>query len=138
MFDCSLLFLAKINKKTTRMTIQAVFQSRDDKIRTCGLFVPNEARYRAALHPEPFCAAKLHIFSIWCAKCFPVFQSIQDEKTPRCSKKIFKPMRISMIPPNMPADFSYFEPNTFPIFTPKTENMKVVTPIIITANQILT
>ena len=26
---------------------------RDDKIRTCGLFVPNEARYRAALHPEP-------------------------------------------------------------------------------------
>ena len=48
-------------------------QSRDDKIRTCGLFVPNEARYRAALHPEPFCAAKVHIFLIWCAKCFPVF-----------------------------------------------------------------
>ena len=55
------------------MIIQTVFQSRDDKIRTCGLFVPNEARYRAALHPEPFCAAKLHIFLIWCAKCFSVF-----------------------------------------------------------------
>ena|GEM_PF-5146563 len=26
--------------------------SRDDWIRTSGLFVPNEARYRAALHPE--------------------------------------------------------------------------------------
>ena len=25
--------------------------SRDDWIRTSGLFVPNEARYRAALHP---------------------------------------------------------------------------------------
>ena len=37
--------------------------SRDDKIRTCGLFVPNEARYRAALHPEPFfCAAKLQLY----------------------------------------------------------------------------
>ena len=35
---------------------------RDDKIRTCGLFVPNEARYRAALHPEPLCAAKLLLF----------------------------------------------------------------------------
>ncbi len=27
-------------------------QCRDDWIRTSGLFVPNEARYRAALHPE--------------------------------------------------------------------------------------
>ena len=27
-------------------------KSRDDWIRTSGLFVPNEARYRAALHPE--------------------------------------------------------------------------------------
>jgi hypothetical protein len=26
-------------------------RSRDDWIRTSGLFVPNEARYRAALHP---------------------------------------------------------------------------------------
>lgn len=43
----------------------AIFRhfSRDDWIRTSGLFVPNEARYRAALHPEkitrkyiPFCS----------------------------------------------------------------------------------
>ncbi len=27
-------------------------KSRDDWIRTSGLFVPNETRYRAALHPE--------------------------------------------------------------------------------------
>ncbi len=26
--------------------------SRDERIRTSGLFVPNEARYRAALHPD--------------------------------------------------------------------------------------
>ncbi len=38
-------------------------KSRDDKIRTCGLFVPNEARYRTALHPE-YQRAKIHIFLI--------------------------------------------------------------------------
>ena len=27
---------------------------RDDRIRTCGLFVPNEARYQAALHPDHY------------------------------------------------------------------------------------
>ena len=37
-----------------------------------------------------------------------------------------------MIPPIIPADFSYFEPKTLPIFTPKTENRKVVKPMIIT------
>ena len=30
----------------------SAFDRRDDWIRTSGLFVPNEARYRAALHPE--------------------------------------------------------------------------------------
>ncbi len=30
-------------------------RSRDDWIRTSGLFVPNEARYRAAPHPEIEC-----------------------------------------------------------------------------------
>ncbi len=39
-----------------------IFLCRDDKIRTCGLFVPNEARYRAALHPEPVCGCKSTIF----------------------------------------------------------------------------
>ena len=43
-----------------------VFLCRDDKIRTCGLFVPNEARYRAALHPEPvfFGLQKYKIFEL--------------------------------------------------------------------------
>ena len=36
--------------------------SRDDKIRTCDLFVPNEARYRAALHPELLQNAKIQLF----------------------------------------------------------------------------
>ncbi len=26
--------------------------NRDDRIRTCGPFVPNEVRYQAALHPD--------------------------------------------------------------------------------------
>ena len=38
------------NKK--QLFYGTAFLSRDDWIRTSGLFVPNEARYRAALHPE--------------------------------------------------------------------------------------
>ena len=38
----------------------------------------------------------------------------------------------------MPADFSYLEPKTLPIFTPKTENRKVVNPMTITDDQSLT
>ena len=30
---------------------QVVAINRDDRIRTCGPFVPNEVRYQAALHP---------------------------------------------------------------------------------------
>lgn len=37
---------------------------RDDRIRTCDLVVPNDARYRAALHPE---------VPIWERKCKKVF-----------------------------------------------------------------
>ena len=43
-----------------------------------------------------------------------------------------------MIPPTIPADFSYLEPNAFPIFTPNTENKKVVSPIMSIDDQILT
>ena len=43
-----------------------------------------------------------------------------------------------MIPPRIPAPYSNFEPNTFPIFTPSTEKTKVVTPMINTDDQILT
>ena len=35
-----------------------------------------------------------------------------------------------MIPPMISADFSNLEPNTLPIFTPKTEKAKVVRPMI--------
>ncbi len=37
--------------------------NRDDRIRTCGPFVPNEVRYQAALHPENF---QLNHHSIFC------------------------------------------------------------------------
>ena len=36
------------------------------------------------------------------------------------------------MPPIIPADFSYFDPNTLPIFTPKTEKTKVVRPMMST------
>lgn len=50
-------------KKSARFRADFLL-SRDDKIRTCGLFVPNEARYRAALHPAFFRGAKVQLFSI--------------------------------------------------------------------------
>ena len=53
--------------------------SRGDRIRTCGRLVPNQERYRAALHPECFmgsdflnCGAKVSLFSVT-AKCFAHF-----------------------------------------------------------------
>ena len=43
-----------------------LFSSRDDRIRTCGPFVPNEVRYQSALHPEQLTledSAQIHCFS---------------------------------------------------------------------------
>lgn len=43
----------KKNRKTdTQKSFLTEALGRDDWTRTSGLFVPNEARYRAALHPE--------------------------------------------------------------------------------------
>ena len=51
------------HKKTAQEIPELFFIGRDDKIRTCGLFVPNEARYRAALHPETVLRCKsTHFF----------------------------------------------------------------------------
>ena len=33
-------------------TVERNSYSRDDRIRTCGPFVPNEVRYQDALHPD--------------------------------------------------------------------------------------
>ncbi len=42
------------NLKPTYFTAKLDLNSanRDDRIRTCGPFVPNEVRYQAALHPD--------------------------------------------------------------------------------------
>ena len=42
-------------------SVGAFSLGRDDRIRTCGLFVPNEARYQTALYPE----IKYLVFSIF-------------------------------------------------------------------------
>ena len=60
------------------------------------------------------------------------FHSSQKEMTPKCSNRIFNPMRINIIPPIIPADLSYLEPKTLPIFTPKMEKTKVVRPMMST------
>ena len=39
-------------KTRLRVGPESCHQSRDDRIRTCGPFVPNEVRYQAALHPD--------------------------------------------------------------------------------------
>ena len=57
------------------------------------------------------------------------FVSLQKASTPKCSKRIFNPMRIKMIPPNTSAFFLNFVPKTLPIFTPTTEKTNVVSPM---------
>jgi hypothetical protein len=47
--------LHPINKETDEIQYHTALQlirCRDDRIRTCGPYVPNVVRYRAALHPE--------------------------------------------------------------------------------------
>ena len=44
-------FLVEGIKKTLQNKLKGC-ESRDGKIRTCDLLVPNQARYRATLHPE--------------------------------------------------------------------------------------
>lgn len=53
----------------------------------------------------------------------------QTYRTPRCSRRIFVPIKIKMTPPMMLADFSNFAPKRLPIFTPTMENTKVVRPM---------
>ena len=42
---------------------------RDDRIRTCDLLVPNEARYQAALHPEKLSGEKDFAFYVLSSIC---------------------------------------------------------------------
>lgn len=44
-------YLTKI-KKPSRIARKGFCKSRGERTRTSGLVVPNDARYRAALHPE--------------------------------------------------------------------------------------
>ena len=57
---------------------------------------------------------------------------------PRCSIKIFTPIRINIMPPASSALERYFSPNRFPILIPAAEKRKVTTPIRITAGTICT
>lgn len=55
---------------------------------------------------------------------------------PKCSSKIFNPMRIKMIPPASSALFLYLLPNMFPTNTPMMEITNVVIPMIVIAGTI--
>ena len=74
---------------------------RDDWIRTSGLFVPNEARYRAALHPERHKTNDFALFEI--RVMLPIFrasniQSIMKKNRPvAILKKVFKIFLIVLI-----------------------------------------
>ena len=68
--------------QTQKKVKQCLTFCRGDRIRTCGRLVPNQERYRAALHPECFigsvflnCGAKVSLFSVM-AKCFACFFSV--------------------------------------------------------------
>ena len=53
--------------------------------------------------------------------------------TPKCSSKIFSPIRIRIAPPTNSARFSYFAPKALPMNTPASEMTNVVHPMRMTA-----
>lgn len=74
----------KKNNPLTFYVVRGLSKGRGDRIRTCGRLVPNQERYRAALHPECFmgsdflnCGAKVSLFSVM-AKCFSHFFILDD------------------------------------------------------------
>ena len=57
---------------------------------------------------------------------------------PKCSKSIFMPISIKIMPPASSALDLNLEPKTLPIFTPIAESVNVITPMNAIANQIFT
>ena len=48
-----------------------LYFGRDDRIRTCGLFVPNEARYQTALHLDILLNEPIYYsMRFWVCQCF--------------------------------------------------------------------
>ena len=62
--------------------------------------------------------------------------SLQKERTPRCSSKIFKPIRINIAPPRISAPFLKRRPMRLPIRTPKIQTANVTQPITEIAAQL--
>ncbi len=56
LFIALIIYPNDLNEKTQLIDIKliALYKCRDDWIRTSDLVVPNDARYRAALHPALF------------------------------------------------------------------------------------
>ena len=54
-----------------------------------------------------------------------------NTRIPKCSNRIFIPMRIKIIPPAISAFFWYLLPNIFPTTTPTMDSTKVVRPMIV-------
>ena len=61
----------------------------------------------------------------------PIYQNVS---APKCSRSIFSPSRIRMIPPASSALDLYLTPNIFPAFTPIADRTNVVIPIAANAN----
>jgi hypothetical protein len=70
---------AALQQKSLWLSLKAFLKSRDDKIRTCGLFVPNEARYRAALHPVFYKNKQFRIFNIISCPCSRFLQAPEKQ-----------------------------------------------------------
>ncbi len=69
-----------------------------------------------------------------CSSLFYV--PLSQLKIPRCSRRIFRPIKIRTTPPKSSALDLYRMPKAFPSFTPAAESTKVVIPIKITAGTI--
>src|SRR5699024_11164437 len=65
-------------------------------------------------------------------------QALGQPSTPRCSSRIFSPIKIKIMPPASSALLLYLAPNRLPTFTPTMDNAKVITPIKLTAAPMFT
>ena len=67
------------------LLIVKILSGRGDRIRTYDLFVPNEARYRAALHPENreyflIAIAKIYFFYEIALQSEDIFGNLRETK----------------------------------------------------------
>ena len=73
----------------------ALSLGRDDRIRTCGLFVPNEARYQTALHLDVKLSFAFQL-SVINSRCTPL--AVPEMRMLAARFAAFRPQRLFVLP----------------------------------------